>query len=68
MRRKLLFALVLLNCLLGIALFASSTGAQIIPRAPFSCCQGAGPAGYCCSGCCWFPPFCLTDEGCRKTE
>ena len=66
MRRRLIFALILVNCLLGIALFARSADSQIIPRGLFDCCQGAGSEGYCCNNCCWFSKNCESDQDCRE--
>jgi hypothetical protein len=51
MRRKLLFALIPLNCLLAIALLARVADTQVIPRGLFDCCKDVGEAGYCCDNC-----------------
>ena len=58
MRRRIVFALILLNCLLGIALFAHSAGSQIIPRGIRNCCSEEGGDPYCCNLCCWFVQDC----------
>ena len=39
MRRRFVFVLILINCLLGIALLARSADSQIIPNGIFSCCE-----------------------------
>ncbi len=39
MRRKTVLVLVILNCLLGIALFARAADSQIIPLGIFNCCK-----------------------------
>ena len=64
MRRRLLLGLVLLNCVLGIALFVRSADSQILPRGIFDCCQTVGSEGVCCNNCCWFFPTCDGDEDC----
>ena len=64
MRRKLTFALVLLNLLLGIAILARSADSQVIPRGILNCCQQDGGDPYCCFGCCWFVYDCKTQRDC----
>ena len=68
MRRRIMFALILLNCLLGIALFARSVDSQIIPRGLFHCCEEEGGDPYCCGFCCWFIKDCSTDTDCREAR
>ncbi|MGD8362979.1 MAG: hypothetical protein PVJ04_16250 [Gemmatimonadota bacterium] len=65
MRRKLLFALIPLNCLLAIALLARVADTQVIPRGLFDCCKDVGEAGYCCDNCCWFIHSCRSDDDCQ---
>lgn len=65
MRRKLFFALILNNCLLGIALFTKPADSQIIPRGIRDCCQyEEGEGDYCCAGCCWLVRDCSPSEPC----
>ncbi len=68
MRRKTVLVLVILNCLLGIALFARAADSQIIPLGIFNCCKDFEEEGYCCFGCCWFNQNCFDDEDCGTVE
>lgn len=68
MRRKLVFALILLNCVLGFCLLSRSAQSQILPNGLLDCCQGVGPDAYCCADCCWLTFNCIDDQGCRETQ
>lgn len=57
MRRRLVVGLIVLNALLGVALFGSLR-AQILPTAFWNCCRD----GNCCASCCWWPTDCADCE------
>lgn len=65
-RRKLIFVLVLANCVLGANLLAHIVDSQIIPLGIVNCCKGVGSDAYCCKHCCWWDPGCVDDRGCRE--
>ncbi len=61
MRKRLLFALVVLNVLLGAAIVMGPLAAQVLPMSGLrDCCQGA----ICCESCCWFRSDCDLNSDC----
>ena len=66
MRRKPIFALLVLNGLIATLLFSPVANTQIIPRAIFDCCKvDLAFQDYCCSSCCWLIPNCDDNEDCQ---
>ena len=66
MRRRLIFAVVLLNLALAGALVASPLASQVFPASFLrDCCKDEGPEGYCCANCCFFTSDCNGDEDCK---
>jgi len=61
MRKRIVFALILINVLLAGAILIGPAAAQVFPRAYFGdCCQGP----TCCQDCCFFVDDCDDDEDC----
>ena len=65
MRRKIVVALVLLNAIIGAALFAAPAATQIIPLGIRHCCKYDAQLPYCCEWCCWFTLNCYGDDDCN---
>ena len=67
MKRKIVVALVFLNCLFAAALLAVPAISQIVTRDWFNCCKDSAMEstnGYCCIECCYFTRDCREDEDC----
>jgi len=64
MRRWVFYALILVNCVLGIALMVRAVGSQIVSGGLLDCCQMAGDEAFCCNQCCWFVDDCDVDADC----
>lgn len=63
MRKRILFALVVLNVILGAAIVMGPLAAQVLPLSSLrDCCQGT----VCCENCCWFRDNCDTDGDCLE--
>jgi hypothetical protein len=68
MRRKLIVGLLLLNGLLGAALFSGPAQTQVRPTGFFHCCKLEGSDPYCCANCCWFAQNCMSSSDCLDVE
>jgi len=65
MRRKLIIGLVLLNGLLGAALFTQPAEGMIWTPSLRNCCMMDGSEPFCCERCCWIQPNCTSDKDCE---